>query len=106
MDSFVSLIVGAKDKKYDKRKVEESAEKACRAFDGINCWISLQHIQWENLGKTVLREDETFSDTQITIEALKEKKELKTLVENNTVDQRDIEELDGKSVKIETLNQN
>ena len=106
MDSFVSLIVGAKDKKYDKRKVEESAEKACRAFDGINCWISLQHIQWDNLGKTVLREDETFSDSQITIEALKEKKELKTLVENNTVDQRDIEELDGRSVKIETLNQN
>ena len=106
MDSFVSLIVGAKDKKYDKRKVEDSAEKACRAFDGINCWISLQHIQWDNLGKTILREDDTFSDAQISIESLKEKKEVKTLVETNTVDQRDIEELDGKSVKLETLNQN
>jgi hypothetical protein len=105
MDSFVSLVVGAKDKKYDKRKVEDSAEKACRAFDGINCWISLQHILWDNLGKTILREDETFSDSQITIDSMKDKKEIKPLVEISTVDQRDIEELDGKSVKLEIMNQ-
>jgi hypothetical protein len=33
MDSYVSLIMGEKDKTYDKRKVEETTEKACRSFD-------------------------------------------------------------------------
>lgn len=100
MDSYVSLVRGAEDKKFDKRKVEESTEKACHSFDGISCWISLQFIQWENLGKTIKRDDAVFSDKEMTIDSLKEKKVVKPLKETNTVDQRDIEELDGAGIQL------
>ncbi|MDD4973499.1 MAG: hypothetical protein PHY93_04070 [Bacteriovorax sp.] len=100
MDSYVSLIMGEKDKKFDKRKVEETTEKACRSFDGISCWISLQYIQWENLGKTIKRDEEIFTDKEMTIDSLKEKKVLIPLKETITVDQRDIEELDGSGIQL------
>lgn len=100
MDSYVALMMGAQDKKFDKRKVEESTESGCKKFDGISCWISLQFIQWENLGKTIKREDEIFTDKEMTIESLKEKKALRPLKENVTVDQRDIEELDGAGIQL------
>ena len=100
MDSYVSLMLGEKDKKFDKRKTEESNEAACRSFDGISCWISLQYIQWENLGKTIKRDEEIFTDKEMTIDSLKEKKEITPLKENITVDQRDIEELDSSSIQL------
>ena len=100
MDSYVSLIIGATEKKFDKRKVEESTEGACRNFDGISCWISLQFIQWENLGKTIKRDDEIFSDKEMTIDSLKEKKIITPIKESITVDQRDIEELDGAGIEL------
>jgi hypothetical protein len=100
MDSYVSLIMGEKDKTYDKRKVEETTEKACRSFDGISCWISLQYIQCENLGKTIKRDEEIFIDKEMTIDSLKEKKVVIPLKETITVDQRDIEELDGSSIQL------
>lgn len=100
MDSYVSLVMGAGDKKYDRRKIEESTEAACRNFDGISCWISLQFVEWENLGKTIKRDEETFTDKDMTLESLKEKKVLTPLKESITVDQRDIEELDGAGIQL------
>jgi hypothetical protein len=100
MDSYVSLIMGEKEKKFDKRKVEETTEAACRSFDGISCWISLQYIQWENLGKTIKRDEEVFTDKEMTIDSLKEKKVVIPLKETITVDQRDIEELDGSGIQL------
>ncbi len=100
MDSYVSILMGGQDKKYDKRKIEENTEKSCKAFDGISCWISLQISQWDNIGKTIKRDDDIFSDKDITIESLKEKKSIVPLKEQITIDQRDIEELDGEKIKI------
>ncbi|MFA6238654.1 MAG: hypothetical protein WC635_15070 [Bacteriovorax sp.] len=100
MDSYVALMMGAADRKFDKRKVEESTENACRNFDGISCWISLQFVEWENLGKTIKRDDEIFTDKDMTIESLKEKKMINPLKETVTVDQRDIEELDGAGIEL------
>ncbi len=100
MDTYVNLVLSSDMKEYDKRNIEESAEKACKAFDGISCWISLQYIQWENLGKTLKRDDPTFSDNSLTIESLKEKKVVEPLVEAKSIDQSDIEELDGETIKI------
>lgn len=100
MDSYVTLIMGEKDKKFDKRKVEDTTEKSCRAFDGISCWISLQYIQWENLGKTIKRDDQIFNDKEMTIDSLKEKKVITPLKETVTVDQRDIEELDSSGIEL------
>lgn len=100
MDSYVSLIMGEKEKDFDKRKIEESTERACRTFDGISCWISLQFISWENLGKTIKRDDVIFSDKDMTIDSLKEKKVVTPLKETITVDQRDIEELDSEGIQL------
>ena len=100
MDSYLSLIVGEKEKVFDKRKAESVTELACRAFDGISCWTSMQYIQWENLGKTIKRDEEIFTDKEMTIESLKEKKNIIPLKENITVEQRDIEELDSASIQL------
>lgn len=100
MDSYVNLMLGEKRSDYDKRKVEEASEKSCKSFDGMSCWISLQYIQWENLGKTIKRDDEIYTDKALTIDSLKEKKTLTPLVEAKTIDQADIEELDGETIKI------
>lgn len=100
MDSYVALIMGEKEKKFDVRKVEESTEAACRTFDGISCWISLQFIAWDNLGKTIKRDDATFTDKEMTIDSLKSKKAITPLSETVTVDQRDIEELDGEGIQL------
>lgn len=100
MDTYVNLVLGENDKAYDKRRVEESAEKSCKSFDGMSCWVSLQYIQWDNLGKTIKRTDDIYSDKSMTIESLKEKKLIEPLVEPKYIDQADIEELDGETIKI------
>lgn len=100
MDSYVALMMGATEKKFDRRKAEESSEKSCKDFDGISCWTSLQFIQWENLGKTIKRNEEIITDKELSIESLKEKKTHEPLKEIQTVDQRDIEELDGQSIEL------
>lgn len=100
MDSYVTLVLGENEKQFDKRKSEEITETACRSFDGISCWISLQYIQWENLGKTIKRDEVVFNDKEMTIESLKEKKTIKPLTEISTVDQSDIEELDSAGVQL------
>ena len=100
MDTYVNLILSSNEKEYDKRKIEESAEKSCKSFDGISCWVSLQYIQWENLGKTLKRDDPTYSDNSMTIDSLKERKVVEPLVESKSIDQSDIEELDGETIKI------
>jgi hypothetical protein len=110
MDSYVSLMTSVSEKKSDKkidlRSVEESTEAACRSFDGISCWISLQFIHWENLGKTIKRDDTVFSDKEMTLDSLKEKKPVIALKETISVDQKDIEELDGQSIQLIKLPHN
>lgn len=100
MDTYVNLVLSDNSIEYDKRKIEESAEKSCKAFDGISCWISLQYIQWENLGKTIKRDEPTIEDSSLSIESLKQKKILEPLIESKSIDQSDIEELDSETIKI------
>lgn len=102
MDSYVNSIIGqsADKKKYDKRKGEEASEKACKAFDGISCWIALSHIHWENLGKTVKRDEEIIPHDDTSLDSLKKMQNIYPIKETPTVDQRDIEELDSEQVKI------
>lgn len=98
MDAYVNLILTEKDKHQDKRAIQESAEKSCRSFDGMSCWLLLQTLTWENLGKTIKREDPIFSDKTMTVESLKEKSPVFPLIEDKTIDQNDIEELDGENI--------
>ncbi len=100
MDSYVSLMLGEKDRKYDKRQLEELTEKSCKSFDGMSCWLAMQYIQWENIGKTITRNEPTYTDTKLTIESLKEKQTITPLVEDQSIDQSDIEELDGSTISL------
>ena len=100
MDNYVSLIMGGSEKKFDKRKMEANTEKACRDFDGMSCWTSLQFIQWQNLGKSIKRDDAIINDQEMSLESLKEKKEYMPLKETITVDQKDIDELDSASIEL------
>lgn len=94
MDSYVALREG------DNQKLELSAGKACQGYDGLNCWLTLQLLHWENIGQTIEREEETLSFKGWSIDSLKEKVEIKPLRESVSIDQRDIEELDDNLVKI------
>lgn len=100
MDSYVSLIMAATEKKVDLRKVEDSTEKACQEFDGVSCWMSLQFVSWSNLGKTIKRDESIWTDKEMTIDSLKERKPTMVLKETVTVDQRDIEELDSAGIDL------
>ncbi len=98
--SYLSLMRGSTEKNYDRRLSEELAEKACRSFDGLNCWIALKLTQWENLGKTIKRDEETFIDKSISLESMKLPVNITPLVENKIIDQANIEEMDSKLVRL------
>lgn len=100
METYVNLILSANDIKYDRRKIEETSEAACKAFDIMGCWISLQFIQWDNLGKTITRDEPIYTDKTLTVESLKTKQIITPLKEVQSVDQSDIEELDSRTVNI------
>jgi hypothetical protein len=100
MDSYISLIMGEKDNHFDKRKIEEANDFGCKSFDGFSCWLALQSLQWENLGKTIKREDDVFIDKEMTLDSLKLKKEINPLKESVNIDQKDIEELDGSGIQL------
>ncbi|MBY0413308.1 MAG: hypothetical protein K2Q18_04050, partial [Bdellovibrionales bacterium] len=100
METYVNLMIGEKERAYDKRKLEETTERACKFFDGMSCWMALQYTQWDNLGKTIKRDDPIFTDNSMTVDSLKEKKTIEPLAELKTVDQNDIEELDGETIRI------
>lgn len=102
MDSYVNIIlgVGPNNKKISKSKIEESSELGCKSFDGISCWISLSHMHWDNIGKTVKRQEKTLTDQSLDLEELKKEVAITPLIELKTIDQRDIEELDSQLVQL------
>jgi hypothetical protein len=100
MDSYVNMVMVDSTKKIDRRKIEDSSESACKSFDGVSCWIALSYLHWQNIGKTIKRDEEILNDPNLTIENLKKKKEIISLKETNSIDQRDIEELDSETIKL------
>jgi hypothetical protein len=100
MAGYLSIMNGAIERKYDRRLSEEYTEKACRAFDGLSCWTAMKLTQWDNIGKTVRRTDETFSDKTMTLDSLKSTVVITPLKEEIQIDQGFIEELDSKTIAI------
>lgn len=105
MNSYVNLIL---EKDFDRfilreerRKIEDSIENSCIAYDALSCWLALQYLQWDNFGKTIHRQDPIYaSDDTLTIDSLKQSVAIEPLDEDITIDQKDIEELDGSLIKI------
>ncbi|MCF8058501.1 MAG: hypothetical protein K9K67_04340 [Bacteriovoracaceae bacterium] len=94
MDSYVALRTG------ENERLEKASGQACVHYDGLNCWLNLQILHWENIGLTINRDDETLVLNNFDIESLKMPLKVDPLKESIFVDQRDIEELDNEQVRI------
>lgn len=107
MDTYLQLMMASthesKNRKIDKRKIEETSEAACKSFDGINCWIALSLVHWDNLGKTIKREEVILNEKEVDLENLKKPMDINPLKEAISIDQKDIEELDSDLVKLPTV---
>jgi hypothetical protein len=85
---------------HNPAKYTDYAAKTCRSMDGVGCWILMQSLTWENIGKTIERKEELHSSISESIEDLKRAKRVTPIQELPTIDQEDIEELDSELVKI------
>ncbi|MEK6626410.1 MAG: hypothetical protein AABY86_15680, partial [Bdellovibrionota bacterium] len=94
MGSYIALM------NEDIKLAYLNAENACRKNDGLNCWFLFQGLIWEDLSKTMKRDEQTYSDTDVTIAQLKEKSTEGPPKETLLIDQKDIEELDGIEVQL------
>ncbi len=94
MDSYVALREG----KNDRFKLMSG--KACKLGDGLNCYLSLQAMHWENLGQTMDRDEPTVEIEDFDIESLKKPVVLTPFKESIIIDQDDIEELDSNEVEL------
>ncbi|MCP4912999.1 MAG: hypothetical protein GY909_07760 [Oligoflexia bacterium] len=94
MQTYVALREG------DKELSLISSSKACRQFDGLSCWIQMQMINWDNLGLTLDREEQTKDYSLFDPDKLKEKSPITPMSERIFIDQRDIEELDNFEIQI------
>ena len=85
---------------HDQEQLIKYADLACKAMDGMACWILMQTVTWENIGQTIERDEEIQSDKKDIIENLKSLGEIKPIIELPSIDQRDIEEIDSSLVRI------
>lgn len=96
MDTFVSLKEGNQE-----RLIHSSAE-GCNKEEGLHCWLYMKILEWENIGKTLTRDEKTLSKP-FNIENLKTKQEITPLQDSVMIDQKDIEELDGNDLNLTPL---
>ncbi|WP_127715986.1 lipopolysaccharide assembly protein LapB [Halobacteriovorax sp. HLS] len=78
---------------------ERYSADSCKAMDGVGCWVLMQSLSWENIGKTIDRDD-TIQSEKESIDTLKNKVRISKIEEIPSVDQDDIEELDSQLVRI------
>jgi predicted negative regulator of RcsB-dependent stress response len=93
LNAYVSLRESKRD-----QAIEFSAI-TCKKFDGSGCYLYFIQTLWEDLGKTVMRE-ENLPQVEIDIAALKRPNTITPLNEPVIVDQRDIEELDSEMIQL------
>ena len=79
------------------------SDRACKKFDGLNCWIQGQLLIWENISKTSLRDEFIKGDNKFFIDDLKIKVVTTQIKEEVLIDQYDIEELDSKMISVENF---
>ena len=86
-------------RRKDQATLQESADLECRRFDGLSCWIAMRSLGRDNFGAMIDRDEETL-DAGFSIEALKQKAEVTPMQEPILVDQRVVEELDFRALKL------
>ena len=88
-------------RRSDLEELNIMSNKACKRFDGLNCWIQGQLLIWENISKTAERDDNVRGDRKFSIDSLKAKIEINPIKEEVLIDQYDIEELDSSLITVE-----
>ena len=96
MRSYVAL------RNNDPKTLYLTSKNACRRYDGLSCWIQNQLIIWENIGKTIERDEEIQAENTFDLENIKKFVTPEPMQESIYIDQKDIEELDSQLVKIKT----
>lgn len=91
--SYNSLLA---EKNDDAKKY---SDLLCREKQGFYCWLLFHLNLWDDLGKTIKRDEPIFQDNELSVEELKKKAQISPLAEEKFVDQRDIEELDEVDVQ-------
>ena len=94
LESYISLITS------DNPQLFISSDRACKWYDGLHCWITLQGQRWEDLGRIIKRDDKTLSLKKWDPNMHKKPLKITPLKESIFIDQKDIEELDSEEVKI------
>jgi hypothetical protein len=89
MNSYLGLL----EQKPDV--VKKYADKACKGFDGLNCYLQFKNLTIENIGKLITQKESPFSYTEFEVDKLKEVTKYSPLREAKYIDQKDIEELDS-----------
>jgi hypothetical protein len=87
VESFIYLTI--QDARWKK-----SSDSACLRFDGMNCWLHLQSLIWEDYPKVVNEMGAEKLKVIDTIKKLTTKKTLPKIRESIFIRQRDILELD------------
>ncbi len=78
----------------NRNLLKKFAGRACRQYDALNCWLLMQNEIWEDLTKTITRDEKVNDRKKFTVESLKENVAEVTMQEDIFIDQRDIRELD------------
>lgn len=89
MNSYLGLL------EQDSDTVKKYTDRACKKFDGLNCYIQLKNLTIDNIGALITKKEKPFSYPDFDIEKLKEAVEYNPLKEAKYIDQNDIEELDS-----------
>lgn len=92
MNSFINTIV---DEQYYKTYY---SNEACKMYDGLNCWLSFAHTIWPSINETIKREGKIIEIAEFSVENLRKKSIVNDIDEPQIINQKDIEELDSKSV--------
>ncbi len=93
MDTYVSLKEG------NQERLSASAANGCDKDEGLHCWLYMKLLDWENIGKTMTREEPTLTG-EFNLDDLKGQGEIIPLDDNIMIDQKDIEELDSSEVNL------
>jgi len=95
MHAYTAFMVNNKEEGL------KNANIACRKNDGLMCYAEMELSIWEDLTKTIARDEEIYTDKEITMDNLKAVAEITPMHEEHLIDQRDIEELDSSLLGIE-----
>lgn len=84
----------------DNYKLAKSSANLCKSFNGINCWLQLQTLNWENISAELHIDKLTYSADNPTIQDLKSSQPIVPIDDVALFNTNEINELDAKTATI------